>query len=48
MQIVVTECEVCGKEFETEDNSILFDERLCMTCYDAWPVIIDCDFENKI
>jgi len=48
MQIVVVECEVCEKEFETEDNSVYFDEKLCSPCYSEWPVVIDCDTENKI
>jgi len=48
MQIVVVECEVCEKQFETRDNSTYFEETLCPPCYNEWPVIIDCDFENKI
>ena len=48
MQIVVIECECCEKEFETEDNSQLFDEGLCRECFVSWPVYVDCDLENKI
>ena len=48
MQIVVVECEVCEKEFEIEDNSVYFEHQLCASCYHEWPVIIDCDIENKI
>ena len=48
MQIVVVECEVCEKEFETEDNSVYFDEKLCPPCYREWPVVIDGDTENNI
>ena len=47
MKLVVIECETCEKLFETEENSIYCKETLCPSCFEEWPVIIDCDTENK-
>lgn len=35
MQVVVVECSYCAKEFETEDNTVNFEEKLCVVCYEA-------------
>lgn len=33
MQVVIAECEHCGTSFDIEDNSELFEEGLCPTCF---------------
>ena len=40
MQIVVIECEVCGQESETEDNSERFETKLCVECNDRMEPLI--------
>lgn len=35
MQVVIMECENCGLNFDTEDNSELFEYGLCLECYDS-------------
>lgn len=45
---IIDQCENCSKYFECEVAGELFEQHLCHECFNAWPVYIDSDTENKI